>query len=254
MKNIRIELVLMIGIIGSYTTIIKPSETDFDEDFVMVEGTENPLPEQYPQSQQKAKITIDDAKKLITRTEEKLNAVKGLVDSKEVSGIVQTLKNIKSSLKKMIFKYGPRFQLTNKSSSSIWLALVVGDEILTNQDFGRDEIAPGDRLTFEIDDLEKDMKIGIFTEDPHIVTLTEDGNIDPTPDYLYVTTAGARGKTKYVTWNPEKDNRPSKYLYPQTGRLAGIVGVSSSNYSLSNNIKSMHIAKKEQRRAQPAID
>ena len=139
------------------------------------------------------------------------------------------------------------FQITNKTDNPIWVSLVVGDQIQSNQDeYNRDQIAPGEKLTMEIQDLKKDIIVAIYTEDPEVVTFDGE-NFSPQPKHIFATTEGAQGKTKYFTWNPAKHNMPSKYLYPQTGKLAGVVKVSRSNYNLSNNIKSFQLKLKEQR-------
>ncbi len=54
---------------------------------------------------------------------------------------------------------------------------------------------------------------------------------------LAVATINAPGKTKYLTWNPEK--KPS--LYPQTGPLLGLMGKTQSGLSLKDNISSSMI-------------
>jgi len=191
---------------------------------------------------QKVTNTIENAKKMLTKAENNLNQIKNAVQSEEVSTFVNTIKKMKNSLKKMVFKNGPGFQITNKTETPIWVSLVVDNEILSNQDeYNRDQIAPGEKLTLEIEDLSKSMKIGIYTQDPEVVALNEIGFLIPTPDYTFTTTDGARGKTKYFTWNPSKHNSPAKFLYPQTGKLAGLAKVSSSNYSLSNNIESFQL-------------
>jgi hypothetical protein len=54
---------------------------------------------------------------------------------------------------------------------------------------------------------------------------------------LAVATINAPGKTKYLTWNPEK--KPS--LYPQTGPLLGLMGKTQSGLSLKDNVSSSMI-------------
>ena len=159
---------------------------------------------------------------------------------------------MKKSLQKMLFKDGPGFQIVNKTAEPIWVSIVTHDMIKTNQKvFGRDQIPPYEKLTMEIKNLKDDMKVGIYLNDPLIVAYSaQEEKLMPSPDYLYETTEGAQGKTKYFTWNPEKHNQPSKYLYPQTGRLGGLIKVSSSRYSLSNNIKSFQLVLKEEHHAE----
>lgn len=50
--------------------------------------------------------------------------------------------------------------------------------------------------------------------------------------FLATATINAPGKTKYLTWNPEK--KPS--LYPQTGPLLGLMGKTQSGLSLKDNL------------------
>jgi len=225
----------------------QPSQSSFvphqplmEEDFTVMEVMDDKT------DSKKAKTTIDDLKNILTKAESKFNQVKNVVDSDELKGMVAVIHQIKESLKKMVFKNGPGFQITNKTENPIWVSLVVGDAIQTNQDeYGRDQIAPGEKLTMEID-TNKDLMIGIYTSDPEVALYSpETRTLMPRPDYMFATTEGARGKTKYFSWNPAKHNVPAKYLYPQTGRLAGTVGVSRSNYSLSNNLKSFHLMLKE---------
>src|SRR5581483_4138675 len=188
----------------------------------------------------KTTATIQDVKNMIAKTEKKINQVKNVVESDELKGIALTLKKMKNKLHGMLFKNGPGFEIVNKSEEPIWVTLVSGDDIQSNQKFNRDQIPPQEKLAFEIKNLKEDMKIAVYLNDPMAVEYT-DATFIPTPDYLYKTTEGARGRTKYFTWNPEKHKQPAKYLYPQTGRLAGLAKVSHSKYSLSNNIKSFQL-------------
>jgi len=219
------------------------AETDLNEDdFTMIEITDNST------DSKKTKATVEDVKKMMTKAEGKLNQIKDVVQSDELKGMAKMLQQMKNALKKMIFKNGPGFQISNKTESPIWITLVLGNDIVSNQDeYGRDQIAPGEKLTMEID-TNKDIAVGVYLSDPENVTLSDTTNkLMPKPDYLYTTTDSARGKTKYFSWNPAKHNSSAKYLYPQTGRLSGLVKVSSSNYSLSNNIKQFNVILKESR-------
>jgi hypothetical protein len=161
--------------------------------------------------------------------------------------MVGTLNKIKRSLRDMMFKNGPGLQITNKATTPIWVSVLIGNNIHTfEEENGSDKILPGEKLTMEISDLNKDMKFAIYTEDPEMVTF-ENSTYSPTPDYLFYTSKEAQGKTKYLTWNPEKHKITKKFLYPQTGRLNGLMKVSRSNYNLSNNLKSFHLHLKEQK-------
>ena len=48
----------------------------------------------------------------------------------------------------------------------------------------------------------------------------------------------ANGKTKYITYNPQK--KPA--VYPQTGPLMGFMGKTESGLSLKNNLSSSNIS------------
>lgn len=246
MKYIKNTLFIAIALIASYNTILPIDQSSLMDEFVVVENNPNAIEINNDIStSKKVEHTIENAKKMLTKAEDNLSKIKNAVDSEEVSKFVSILKNMRNSFKKMVFKNGPGFQITNKTENPIWVSLVVGDEIQSNQDeYNRDQIAPGEKFTMEIEDLNKDMMIGIYAQDPEAVLL-EGTTLTPQPAYIFATTEGARGKTKYFTWNPEKHNMKSKYLYPQTGRLAGTVKVSRSNYNLDNNIKSFQLKLKE---------
>ncbi len=248
MKYIKNTLFIAITLIASYNTLRPMNESNDIDEFVMVENNPNAIEINNDLStSKKVEHTIENAKKMLTKAEDNLSKIKNAVDSEEVSRFVSVLQKMKDSLKKMAFKNGPGFQITNKTESPIWISLIIGDHIQSNQDeYNRDQIASGEKLTMEIQDLNKDMMIAVYTQDPEIVTF-DGSNLTPRPTYIFATTEGARGKTKYLTWNPEKHNMMSKYLYPQTGRLAGMVKVSRSNYNLDNNIKSFQLKLKEQR-------
>ena len=224
------------------TAVLRPMDNDFDadlEDFTMVEVAKEPT--------KKASVTIDDAKKMITKAEQKLNQAKDFIESDELKGMVSTLQNMKNALRKMVFKEGPGFQITNKTKTPIWATVISNGRIKSNQKiFGCDKIAPGEKFTLELKNLKENMLVGIYLNNPKVVNYSiENDALVPTPDYLYETTEGAQGKTKYLTWNPEKHKMASKYLYPQTGILAGLAKGTRSKYSLSNNIKSFQIVIRE---------
>ncbi|HEV7621319.1 MAG TPA: hypothetical protein VGO09_06295, partial [Flavisolibacter sp.] len=227
MKSKNILVLLATVFFMSAPAAMAPTESyDPDlEDFTIVEVKQEPA--------KKAKATIQDVKNMMTKTEKKINQVKDLVESDELKGMAKTLNQMKRSLHKMLFKNGPGFEIVNKTNEPIWVTTVNGNTIKTNQKLlGRDQILPNEKFTMEINDLKQDMQIAIYLNDPSMVSYSsEEETFIPAPDYLYATTAGAHGKTKYFTWNPAKHNQPSKYLYPQTGRLGGLAKVSSSKYS-----------------------
>lgn len=241
MKNNR-KMLLSAVLLATSFLGCHAEDLDMD-DFTIVEITDSST------DSKKTKATVEDVKKMMTKAETKLNQIKDVVQSDELKGMAKVLQQMKNALKKMIFKNGPGFQISNKTESPIWTTLVLGNTIVSNQDeYGRDQIAPGEKLTMEID-TNKDVMVGVYLSDPENVTLSSDkiNGLMPKPDYLYATTESARGKTKYFSWNPAKHNSSAKYLYPQTGRLSGLVKVSSSNYSLSNNVKQFHVVLKESR-------
>lgn len=209
----------------------------------------------------KTKATIQDVKNMMTKTEKKLNQVKDLVESDELKGMAKVLRQMKNSLHKMLFKEGPGFEISNKTNESIWVSVIsfvaateknmkVGKNLSAQKEFGYDEVLPGERYTIGLKGLMNSLLIGIYTTEPSSAVMYSDEGktLMPTPDYLYKTTKGARGKTKYFTWNPEKTpSNPKKYLYPQTGALGGLAKVTRSRYSLKNNIQSFELVLKKQK-------
>jgi len=187
----------------------------------------------------KTTMTIKDIQNMMKKTETKINQVKDLVESDQLKTMAAALRKMKNSLHSMMFKNGPGFEVANKSEEPIWITVVSNDTVKTNQKtLGRDKIEPGDRFALDMNNLNDEIKIAVYLNDPWLVLYdAADNMFAPDPDYVYETTEGAQGKTKYFTWNPAKHNVASKYLYPQTGKLGGHAKVSSSKYSLSNNIK-----------------
>jgi hypothetical protein len=111
----------------------------------------------------------------------------------------------------------PNFEITNKSTTDISVYLAHGN----NQSKGM-LVKPQQRQQYQINPNDSCVII-INTEDE-----SGFGRFNYSLD--------APGKTKYVTWNPDK--KPA--LYPQTGPLAGfgkLIGMkTASGLSLNNNI------------------
>ena len=240
MKNLNKLLFIAIIAMGQCNMAFTMSDDEMIDEFTVVQN----VPEQAIEvdnsktSSKSVNNSIANAKKMLTKAENSLNQIKDAVESDEVSKLVSTLK-------KMIFKNGPGFQITNKTEDPIWVSMVASSAISQDQ-YGPDQIAPGEKFDMELPDLNQDLMIGIYTQDPEVVDFDAQ-QLSPMPEYTFATTAGARGKTKYFTWNPAKHKTMSKFLYPQTGRLAGTVKVSSSSYNLDNNIKSFQLTLKEQK-------
>lgn len=242
------KIVLFSIILTSQSTLfsmINDDLTDGDEGFTMIDSKKTDEVYSGKTSSKNVAVKIAAAKKLLSKATNDLNEIKDTVDSQEVAETINTLNSVKKSLRDIMFKRGPGFQIANKTKDSIWVSIVVGDKISTYQEeLGYDEVTPGDRLTMDIANLNNDIQIAVYTENPEAVTF-EDDSYNPMPEYTFFTSKDARGKTKYLTWNPTKHKVAKKSLYPQTGRLKGLMKVSSSNYNLSNNIKPFHVHLKE---------
>jgi len=204
------------------------------DDFTMIEVTKEPA--------KKAADHAKEAKKLILKAQDNLKAIKEVAESDELEQTIETTKGILNALRRLAFKTGPGFELANKSKQTIWVSIVSNGRIKTNQrTFRCDKILPGERFTLDLKNFKEDMLFGIYLTNPLIVSFTKANSFKPSPDFLYETTEGAQGKTKYLTWNPAKHNKATQYLYPQTGKLAGLAQGTRSGYSLKNNIKSFQI-------------
>ncbi len=120
----------------------------------------------------------------------------------------------------------PNFEISNKSKDDIVVYLSYGDYkssgplMVKPQERKRYQIGLNDQCFITINTFPKDKskKLGVFSYK-----------------------INAPGKTKYVTWNPDK---PSA-LYPQTGPLAGfgrLIGMKTeSGLSLQNNLSASQI-------------
>jgi len=135
----------------------------------------------------------------------------------------------------------PGFDIMNKDSRPIWAALVVDGKFL-----GTLRINSNAAVT-KIIDPSKDIVIGVYYSDPGSVSLgffaqiLDKVEINPKPDFIFGFEPSARGKTKYLTWNPAKHNKPNMNFYPQTGPLMGFLGKSEGGYSLKYNVKQADI-------------
>jgi hypothetical protein len=128
---------------------------------------------------------------------------------------------------------GPGFELFNKAKGAISIAVII-DGTLKSQN-----VSSGGKFLLDVD-LSKPIRIGIYNQPTQgISTSFFSGAITPQPNYVYELNAS--GKTKYVTWNPEK----APYLYPQTGPLMGFTGKSDSGYPLGSNLSQSQITLKK---------
>lgn len=128
---------------------------------------------------------------------------------------------------------GPGFELFNKASHTISVALLIEGQLSTQ------DVTSGSKFLKDVD-VSKPMRLGIYNKPTKgISTALLSGAITPQPDFVYELNAS--GKTKYVTYNPSKN--PA--LYPQTGPLMGITGKSDSGYPLGSNLSQSHIILKK---------
>lgn len=232
MKTIRsfLTLLMLLSTQSFLFSMTNPSDPDM-EDFVMVEVSNEPA--------KKASMDVEDAKKLITQANKKLMAVKSVAESAELNAVIKTSRSILDAIRKLKFKNGPGFEISNKTNSPIWMSVVSNGKIKAiTKEVGCDQIDAHEKLAIDLSNLKENMKFGIYLRNPGEVTYSkETEEFMPAPHYVYETTDGAQGKTKYFTWNPEKHRVAKQYLYPQTGRWSGLAKGSSSGYLLTNNIK-----------------
>jgi|SRR4030095_7748437 hypothetical protein len=128
---------------------------------------------------------------------------------------------------------GPGFELYNKASQTISIAVIINGQLTTAN------VGAGQKFTKTVD-LNETIRLGIFNKQtPNISTTFMTGAITPQPDAIY--DLNASGKTKYVTWTPSK----SPSLYPQTGTFMGMSGKSDSGYPLSANLQQSQIVNKK---------
>lgn len=133
---------------------------------------------------------------------------------------------------------GPGFELYNKASQTISIALIINGQLTTAN------IGAGKKFEKTVD-LKETIRLGVFNKQtPNISTAFGSGivtqlTITPQPDAIY--DLNAPGKTKYLTWNPAK----SPILYPQTGTLMGLSGKSDSGWPLSSNLQQSQIVNKK---------
>src|SRR5579872_1226447 len=158
----------------------------------------------------------------------------GSIKMKSIKNIVEILSIISlfsaqvaiggtSGLLKQI--QGPGFELFNKASQTISIALIINGKLTTS------DVASGQKFVKTVD-LKDSIRLGIFDKKTaNISTALITGAITPQPDRIYELNAS--GKTKYVTWNPAK----APYLYPQTGPFMGLTGKTESGYPLGDNLQ-----------------
>ncbi len=226
----------LFALVALSNIALQAVKTDPDlEEFTMIEVTDEPA--------KKAKMDVEKAKQLILQAQKKLKAVESVAKSDELEQVVNTTKRITNALRKLAFKNGPGFEIANKTNSPIWITVISNGDIITRmKNRNCDKIEGGERFALDLTNLKEDMTIAVYQENPTIVLYAQDKGFYPIPDFVYETTEGARGKTKYFTWNPAKYNAASKYLYPQTGKLAGWAKGSTSGYLLTNNIKQFELS------------
>ena len=122
--------------------------------------------------------------------------------------------------------FDPVIEITNKSNQNIQANIT--DET-SGKDITTAYISPNQRWNSgtRVIDMNNTLRIEVTTQK------ASTGFKQGTRETFIIN---APGKTKYLSWNPEK----SMPLYPQTGPLAGfgkIVGMKNeSGYSLSNNV------------------
>lgn len=149
---------------------------------------------------------------------------------------------------------GPGFEIINKAPSSIWVSLLI-DHYIVTEPLGQVEVPTGKKF-FLIVDTDRPTEVGIYVSNPGRVQAGfsvrhgEVTQLSPQPNYMY-NISDAK-KTKYLTWNPKKQQKlgqsPKVYLYPQKGIFKGSFDKSVSGYPLSNNINANNIVLKKSRK------
>ena len=103
---------------------------------------------------------------------------------------------------------GPGFEIQNQSQLNIMFRLFVKGKQVANA-----KLAPGNIYQWEID-LDDPLTIEVY--EPRTKTIQNKVKIN------------AKGKTKYLVWNPKKFNKPAHYFYPQ--------GEGDFRFFLENNV------------------
>lgn len=111
---------------------------------------------------------------------------------------------------------GPGFEILNKSKQTIQVTLY--DQPGVKGLIGADDIPANSKRSIQIN-----------IDKPLIIKI-------PQGLMAHVYMINTKGKTKYLTWNPEKYQKPAQYLYPQTGPYKGWTGKSESGFDLSKNV------------------
>src|SRR5204862_7918147 len=110
------------------------------EGFTMVEVSQKPA--------KKAANEAQGAKKMIIKAQKKLQTIKDVAQSEELEAMVSTAQQIINSIRKLSFKSGPGFQITNKTLTPIWVTIVSNGKIKTNHKiYGCDKVEPGEKFT-----------------------------------------------------------------------------------------------------------
>lgn len=108
---------------------------------------------------------------------------------------------------------GPGFEIQNQSNLNIMLRLFSKDKKIVDA-----KVAPGTIYQWEID-VNDPLTIEVY--EPQSKTIQNRVKID------------AKGKTKYLIWNPKKYNKPALYFFPQ--------GNGDSKFFLENNVNQADI-------------
>jgi hypothetical protein len=103
---------------------------------------------------------------------------------------------------------GPGFEIQNQSQLNIMFRLFSKDKKVVDA-----KIAPDNVYQWEIN-LNDPLTIEVY--EPRTKTVQNRIKID------------AKGKTKYLVWNPKKFNKPAQYFFPQ--------GNNDSKFFLENNV------------------
>lgn len=129
----------------------------------------------------------------------------------------------------------PTVEVFNKYSQPIWIMIKVGEPGTVQEKVPVRglELHPGDSKAHI--DIGTDELVTLYIDLDPIKKSSRPENYH---DFKYIfKQPSSNGKTKYVTFNPEKNIKdPWKYLYPQTGTFMGFSGKTQSGHSLKKNI------------------
>lgn len=116
---------------------------------------------------------------------------------------------------------GPGFELRNDSKLNITFRLFVKGKKVADT-----KLAPRDAYQWEID-----------ADDPIMIEVYE----PLTKNILDKVVIDAKGRTKYIAWDPKRYNKPALYFFPQKRDDISALDVPVASFNLNNNVEQTDI-------------